>query len=190
MADLTVDEASEVVIIDSDGVNELDIDIDGRLGINTSDINDARAGCLYLANTTFISIATGAERDFILLKNPSGSGKVVNIHEIVMTVDENIGATYRFKLYLNPTITSNGTSITPVNARQVGTVAVSSTVYYTPTISTRGTLVYVSSWTLSSPTLRFVRLLLDPDNNYLLTVTVDNTTNINGCLIFSEQIGI
>jgi hypothetical protein len=203
MADIGLTESSEVTVASSDGVNKLLINADGSLNVVgptaptsppitvvLADTNAARQGKLYLSNSTFLNITTPTERDFLLLRNPAASGKVFTIEELLMTSDENIGATYRVRIYLNPTITANGTSITPINARQVGTTAVSALVSSLPTISARGALAYVKNFTIGSPVVESGVLLLDPGNNYLVTMQTDNTANFNITLIHSELVGI
>lgn len=174
--------------------------IDGRLLVSTppgdpitivlDDTSTARAGKLYFVNTGFNSIATPTETVYFLIKNPSGSGKVVTLEQLILTTDENIGATYRVRLYLDPTITANGTALTPVNARQVGTVAVSSTTYRSPTVSANGTLVFVTNVTIGNNLVDAGSILLDENHNYLVTVQTDNTANFNLLVNFSEQAGI
>lgn len=164
----------------------------GTLSLNVvlEDTGAARQGKLYLVNSTFINVTTPTETDFFLLKNPSGSGIVATLQQLVMSSDENIGATYRVRVYKNPTITTNGTAVTPVNARQVGAAAVVCTTFRSPAISARGTLTYVTNFTIGNPIVEPGTLLLDPNNNYLVTLQTDNTANFNLCLIFSELAGI
>lgn len=199
MADLANIEKGRTVIEGSSGT-DMTVNSDGSINVQTpasdpitvvmDDTNTARQGKLYFVNTGFNSIATPTETVYYLIKNPSGSGKVVTLEQIIITTDENIGATYRVRVYLDPTITANGTSLTPVNARQVGTVAVSSTSFRSPTISANGTLLFVTNVTIGSNLIDQGSVLLDENHNYLITIQTDNTANFNLLVNFSEQAGI
>lgn len=199
MADLANIEKNRQVIEGPSGTDMI-VNTDGSINVQTpdsdpitvvlDDTSTARDGKLYFVNTGFNSIATPTETVYFLIKNPSGSGKVVTLEQMILTTDENIGATYRVRLYLNPTITANGTTLTPVNARQVGTVAVSSTTHRSPTISANGTLVFVTNVTIGNNLIDAGSILLDPNNNYLVTVQTDNTASFNLLVNFSEQAGI
>lgn len=199
MPDIANIEKGRTVIEGSTGT-DMTVNTDGSINVQTpasdpitvvfDDTNTARQGKLYFVNTGFNSIATPTETVYFLIKNPSGSGKVVTLEQLIVTVDENIGATYRVRIYLDPTITTNGTSLTPVNARQVGTVAVSSTTFRSPTISANGTLVFVTNTTIGNNLIDSGSILLDENHNYLITIQTDNTAGFNVLLNFSEQAGI
>lgn len=201
MADITLNETMEVIIRDSaTSANELMVNADGSINVQTpdsdpitvvfDDTSAARDGMLYFVNTGFNSISTPTETDYFLIKNPAASGKVVTLEQVILGVDENIGATYRVRIYLDPTITTNGTEVTPVNARQVGTVAVSSTTFRSPTISARGTLLFVTNSTIGNNVIDAGSILLDENHNYLVSIQTDNTANFNLLVNFSEQAGI
>jgi len=88
-------------------------------------------------NTTFNTISGSSETDYVLFRNPVGSGKIIRIHDLDYTYNKGAGISI-FRVYINPTVTSVGTPIT-INKKRVGsTVAPIALAYLTPTISARG----------------------------------------------------
>lgn len=60
--------------------------------------------------TTFITISGQLETDFVLFRNPSGSGKIIRLHDIDYIYNKGAGIGI-VRIYLNPTITSDGTPL-------------------------------------------------------------------------------
>ena len=99
-----------------------------------------------MVTTNNILIANNAENDFLLLKNPAGSGKTVKIERIVFGSDENqANKSTFFRIYRDPTITSNGTALAINNLKKGASVGVI-TAFKIPAISSRGTLMSVGSY--------------------------------------------
>lgn len=142
--DLSADETQEVIIRSgASSDRELDVNEDGSLNVRVSPIPDTTL------TKTFTSVYEGtvgtSETDSILITNPIGSGKTLYFSGLSITPVTN-GRTFTPRLYINPTITTNGTSLTKSSVVLQGTPPVSvSAVYSLPTISDRGTKIKVFS---------------------------------------------
>ena len=94
----------------------------------------------FSASTGFITTSGSAEIDFLLFRNPAGSGKTVKFHQTAYTYTKGSGVSIA-KLYISPTITAVGTPLA-VNKRYIGhATAPVSLVYSAPTIAARGTFI-------------------------------------------------
>ncbi len=131
----------------------------------------AVAGMGYVVTTNNILIANNAENDFLLVKNPTGSGKTVRIERIIFGSDENqANKSSFFRIYRDPTITSNGTTLV-INNLKKGSAAGVMTAFKIPTISARGTLMSVGSYQaprVSEDTE--LAVMLQPGENILITI--------------------
>ena len=88
---------------------------------------------------TEANLATGgSENRAILLRNPAGSGKTLFVGLCVLDMLTK-GGQATIRIYKDPTVTSAGTSVTPVSSKIDGSVASSATLYTLPTISANGT---------------------------------------------------
>lgn len=116
-------------------------------------------------------VSAGTDNPLFLLKNPTLNTKKIFIYKILCGATvTNVQST--FKAYSNPTITNNGTVVTPIN-NKVGSLTVSTINTYTlPTISSNGSLLRTinngqnnNSVILSEETA----ILIPPNNNLLIT---------------------
>ncbi|MDO8574894.1 MAG: hypothetical protein Q7R61_01310 [bacterium] len=123
----------------------------------------------FITTTNEITVTSTSETDFVLIKNPSASGKLHRSNEFTLTVrTENQDA--KVRIYKNSTITSNGTQITVNNVRTSGFSPVS-LAYYSPTISSRGTLMATYSRNAGSLDRPFdLSLYLEQNESFLITV--------------------
>jgi hypothetical protein len=94
------------------------------------------------ATSTTVSMATsGTDNPLILIRNPSGSGKVFYLWGIHCGVSvSNVLAIFR--LFINPTVTVNGVSQTPVSLNGGGGAGASSMLVTTlPTVTANGSQI-------------------------------------------------
>ena len=68
----------------------------------------------YVVSTDLVSIPTDDETPLMLLINPSGSEKKILITHFLVGTDSNSVRSI-FRNYCNPTVTTNGTALIPVN---------------------------------------------------------------------------
>lgn len=101
----------------------------------------ANQGKCFTFVTGFTVVAGTAETDFVLIRNPSGSGKKVSLSEFLMTIDSATAQRSIFKFYRNPTITNVGTPITLFKVNPNGAISPTVLAYSSPTISNRGSLI-------------------------------------------------
>jgi hypothetical protein len=131
----------------------------------------------YIATTNVLTIATSVEQPFLLLKNPSGSGKNMRLEKIIFQSDAN--SKNVFRIYRNPTITANGTALTINNLRFSGSASIG-TVYKISTTTSFGTLI-TPIIMLGSPAGSNTILDLDLgqfiEQNENLLITIDPSAN-------------
>lgn len=116
----------------------------------------------------FTKSISSNEEDLILFENPSTSTKVVRFE--VCDIEYAITANSTWKLYLNPTVTSNGTTLT---ATSTNTSTPDASVYSVPTISDDGT--HLRTFGINKDfdylPIMFAIIHLHPDNKILLKKT-------------------
>lgn len=128
--------------------------------------------------------------DKILIRNPSGSGVNLILFDIQIVLslaattpqmNQMIGYLYR-----GPTITANGTSLTPRNMKSGQSDTVQSNWYSSPTISARGVLITGADGI--NATARIPVTILEPNNDYLISVQVNDSANGGYAgIIFAED---
>ena len=134
---ITNQDNSKVVSLITDGSTE-------RLAVDTKIsgvTNIGNSGKCWSGVINGIIIGGTNEADYVLIKNPSSSGKIFQLLQLNYS---NNADTLLLKMYRDPTITSNGTSVSLVNFVKGGASTVLE-LYYTPTISVRGTIIFVQS---------------------------------------------
>ena len=112
------------------------------VNINTDVVmKGVRSGTAFIADSGENSISGTSEHDYLILKNPSGSGRRLLITHYVLGVDSTLART-TWRVYASPTVTADGTSITVNNtyAKSSPESAVAEA-YRDPTISARGALM-------------------------------------------------
>lgn len=124
-----------------------------------------------------------SEVPVILLKNPSGSGKVLSIDQILLINRHTVSSLVIFRCYSSPTITANGTAVSiPTLDIGSGNTTVAEA-YQSPTISANGTLMMTttaSGGANANPNaMRFEgTLTLQPNTSILITAIADGTSRI------------
>lgn len=103
------------------------------------------AGMGFVATTNNITVANANETVFMLIKNPSNSGKTARLHRLTIGSDENQANKMAFyRVYRDPTITNNGTALN-INNLKKGAGGSVLTAFKLPTISANGTLLAVGN---------------------------------------------
>lgn len=128
-----------------------------------------------LPSTTTL-VTTLTETPLYLIKCPATAKNSLFIFNKKMSSDNN---NLLVKYYFNPTVTTNGTAVTPVNHRSKFGHASVSLCYSSPTVSANGTLIsttLASTGSTSSDTLYIV----DPGDSLYVTATalVQQNSNI------------
>lgn len=180
MSDLNVDETQEVIVrAGSTSANELEVNTDGSINVKVSSLPDNDT-----LLKTFLSVYEGsvgtAQTDTLLITNPAGSGKLLYLSGISITPVTN-GRTFTARLYINPTITANGTLITRSSVQVTTTPPTSAVnVYSLPTISARGTLVRTYSSGQFQDTANLVQtnlMVISAGRSVLLTNLASSTNS-------------
>jgi hypothetical protein len=182
MADLpiTSDEGGQPVVI-TDAVttaNTLSIEADGS--ITTGDVRalDVENNKGFSVVAEVLPIAT-TETPIFLLKNPNASGVTLKVMQFILGLLASVGSATGnnaiLRLYLDPTITANGTALTISNlASKTGVPASVMTAFSSPTITANGTKLGAYSLASQEGSLflpqNFTRLL-GSNHNWLITQT-------------------
>lgn len=129
----------------------------------------------FATSTGINSVAASAETAYFLLKNPTGSNKVLRL--FLMRIGHQAttaSTTMAYRLYANPTITANGTALTIVNQRIVsGASATAMQAFRSPTISANGSLMteFMTFGQTPFPEINFPHYIaIDANNSVLVTV--------------------
>jgi hypothetical protein len=159
----------------------LQLDVSGKLLVNAgtvSTIPDSLSSKNFAVSISGVTASSsGSDNPQILIKNPNGSGKYLIIQDLYCgTQVANVSVLY--KVFSTPTVTTNGTAITPVNLRIGSAVASVANAYYLPTVSSRGTQVeaLVQGSNNGSITMSIKGQIVLPPNTTIL-VTADPLSN-------------
>jgi len=132
----------------------------------------------FVVTTNLITIPTNAETPFLLIKNPTGSGKILRIFEITVGLLFN-NQNGIFRIYKNPTIISDGLSLSISNNRiYSGSISSNMQAFSLPTTSLNGTMLSGFPIQQNSSMQRLpvlATLILNEQNNIL--ITIDNAAN-------------
>lgn len=130
---------------------------------------------------TSLSAVGATQLPFFLIKNPSGSGVTVKLRKLIYSNSHTVaGSWIRFRVYMNPTITSDGTALSEI-ALDVGSgKTASATTFLSPTISANGSLV-LDLMCLAGQQSELDAsdgVQLRANNSMLVTVVADGTSRI------------
>jgi hypothetical protein len=192
MADLTQLQAAQAVKItgaDSTGLENNAVTATATGDLSTSAINYTKVdfGKYFLASTDLQNITVTTETRFLLLRNPTGSGKVVKIDKLWLisyasTAGNNSNNTI-FRFYKNPTFTGTGggTSMTVTGAKTTGQNANSALLAYLPTTVTANGTLFQLHRVNSSQLEQVVDLKgsfwIEENQSLLITAQILNATN-------------
>jgi hypothetical protein len=157
--------------------------IDNNKQVPALSLFDLNGKQTYLANAFVAGVPSApvgatTETPFFLMTNPAGNLKSLFNFLRTMTVVTTTGAIATFRFYSNPTVTSNGTVVTPQNLR-VNAASPASTMlcYSLPSVSSKGTFVAeIGSTNSGTPTIFDLLNILDPGNSILVTVIASSGT--------------
>jgi hypothetical protein len=201
MADLTeLKQAMAVEITDTSGTNEAKINT-SLPGVSDAalTVREARQGQQTSANSIPVVMASditfpivsfldgnkiysiaeninqtsaGSDNPLVLMRNPSGSGKTFYFYKLITGVNVTNVAS-NFKVFINPTITTNGTSVTPVSLN-IGGGAPASVMLLTtlPTVSASGTVIYTYVSGQNSYSVNYIddfSIRVNANNSILIT---------------------
>lgn len=147
---------------------------------------------VYLGNQFIVTIpsvtVTVSETNLIYINNPgvqTGISKSLFVNISKMTCLTALGSTI-MRIYLNPTVTSNGTPITPVNARPGNTNTSVSLVYSGPSASSDGKLVDILGAAALVVSQSDQLIILDPGQTMLVTGQGSGTVSMSPLIGFYE----
>jgi hypothetical protein len=156
------------------------IDSTALLGIADSTAIMGNQGFGFKATTNRVSTGSTGETPYLLIDNPGGSGKILRLDKMLFIPTESTGAV-TFRVYRGPTVTVNGTLLTPVGNRNTGQAAAVSNMYLQPTVSANGSLFFHVTLNAESPPFLYdleQGTLLEP--GFKLLVTADQTVSNSG----------
>lgn len=170
---------------------DLQSDSRGRLIVTDTNQADVLQSGNFIADTNAVSISSTSETPLFLMKNPNGSGKKIVIRLFQIFAGLSSTQVSQWRVYLDPTITANGTSLTPQNMYfQTSPPSPVATAFKSPTISANGTFIslfFQLAGSLNQPEQNF-DFVVDPNHNVLVTVqTSSPNVNHNVHLIWSEE---
>lgn len=103
------------------------------------------AGTGFVVTTNNVTVANANETVFMLIKNPSNSGKTARLHRITIGSDQNQANKMAFyRIYRDPAITNNGTALN-INNLKKGAGASELTAFRIPSVSDNGVLLAVGN---------------------------------------------
>jgi len=149
------------------------------------------AGASYAENLyTFadeITLGSSAEYDYVLIDNPSDSGVNMRFWRIRLGALNNI--TVIWHLYFDPTVTTNGTTYTPINTNNGSTNTSAVNIYTSPTISARGNVVDTVVGRVGNTAIPFdYSFVIQPGEKGLFTLEASSANNdFTMTFIWSEE---
>jgi hypothetical protein len=153
----------------------------GALQVDATDRILAEKNQFYFINYEYTSGTS--ETDAILIINPSGSGKNFYLKNIMISGMNTVAVRTRVRVYQNPTINNNGTSLT-IRNRNIGSGLPASVglAYYTPTISNRNIQEFELSVQESNTIEHDFALgqIMYANNSLLITIQNDGTNKLVG----------
>lgn len=132
------------------------------------------------------------ELNVMLIRNPSGSTRTVNIKKLIYNNSHTVSSQLRIRVYVAPTVTGTGTGVTEV-ALDVGSGnTASAEIYTSPTTSANGTQI-LDLMTLGGAAAQDKAIdfpdgfQLRPNSDLLITAVSDGTGRIANVSIVWEE---
>lgn len=111
-----------------------------RIGVIGPEASNTAWGKSFFASTNTAVLTTTIETPFFYFKNPNASGKTAKIQQ--MSVTPTTGNNYvTYRVYVDPTILTNGVAVTVVGGRQTGQATTVITPFTIPTVTANGNLI-------------------------------------------------
>jgi hypothetical protein len=133
----------------------------------------------------FVTISGQAETDFLLITNPTGSGKIAYFEEWNYTYNKGAGISI-LRAYSGPTITANGTAQSVVKLKPSSAISTALSVYRAPTISARGTLTRIVGQSAVGSFVYHTDLGAMLESNSSLLLTIQPAANNTDHSLFVE----
>ena len=138
----------------------------------------------FVVGTNNLTISGTAESDFMLIKNPLGSGKTIKLYKANFGLDASTVNPTTFRIYRDPTITANGTALTIRNLKKSG-AATAMTAFRAPTISARGSFMASDVFSsIESDIIFDLGFLIEADENILISFDPAVTNNPHHATLF------
>lgn len=160
--------------------DNLKVNTDGSLNTQSFGSYKSELKQVYWCSYVF-NLANTGEKMVLYLRNPSGSGKVLRLLDVTLTLTNTVNSLAIVRFYMNPTATANGTAQTAqpgyVGGSQPAAVGL---ITSAPTITANGSLYlteYVSGGTTGySNTVDLdTCIILAANNSLLITGDPDGT---------------
>ena len=130
----------------------------------------------FAVSTGLLTIGGTSETPVIFVTNPSSNVNFL-VSLLRKVLAQTVGHTALFNFYANPTVSANGTALTPVNKRvDSGAPASSMLAYKSPTVSANGSLIG-SLMCGNASVMESSPLALNPNQSLLVTVQVSNASD-------------
>jgi hypothetical protein len=144
MSDISLTESSEVTIASADGVNKLIVNSDGSINVESATEYAAISKKLYVASFDFTLTSSG-EKMVLYFRNPNASGKTITLVDATFGLTNTVSSEAIIRMYVNPTVTVNGTAVTVSPAYVGGSQAASVSLLTTaPTVTANGTQYFAA----------------------------------------------
>jgi hypothetical protein len=143
----------------------------------------------FQVTSTFLTLSGSSETDFMLFRNPTGSGINIEIKRFFYTYTKG-SAIALMKLYRGPTITNVGSARTVEKMKLGGAISPAALVYTQPTISNRGTLLRaIGNSSVQTLQLDYdLALFIPPATDILITIQpASNNTDHSVGMEWAEE---
>lgn len=188
MADLPNREKGRVVVEDGPNGYDLKVNSDGSINVNTSSSSLSLNKQVYSASFDY-NLANTGEKLALYLNNPSGSTKIVKLIDLTIGLTNTVSSQAIFRMYVNPTITANGTAVT-ISPAYIGASQPTATalVYSGPSASANGTQYW--AWQINGGPSGGQTMHVDFDGDVLLAANnriliTGNPDGVNRNAIFT-----
>ncbi len=190
----------DISIWDESNVKAVSVITDGsveRLAVDSKDngkdfwTDSVEEGKGFIVTSNYITISGSTETNFILFRNPSGSGKLIRIHAVAIGMLATVtGDAARVKFYRDATVTANGTALTIRPLKKTGNNTVTLLATTAPTTSALGTIMLTRTLTQAwQDSLHFHEsFYIEANENLLITIQPSNTgKNFTVTMWFMEE---
>jgi len=145
------------------------------------------AGKMFKATSGMVLISSAGTVPLFLMINPAGSGKNVKLNKINI-FNNGVGTTpFYTHMTLNPTVTSNGTVVTPTGGLQAGQIASITQCYHSPTATPGTNIDTLMSFNNSYESYENFALWLEPGNSWMMDVTNAKAQSAGVTFEFAEE---
>lgn len=172
-------------------VKQTTVDSYGRIATSGAPAINTEWGQMFQTSTNSQALTGTTETAFFYFQNPNGSGKTAKIYNIEF--GPTLGNNYvTYRIYLNPTVTANGTGLTETGNRQTNQASTVVNTFLIPTVSSNGTLLKtIVNSGLSGSTREVLYnfgFWIEANNSLLITRTLSANATIGGVnIMWAEQ---